>query len=73
MAFGAIALLQLGSALLKAPLRIEGEYQRPDGDTLVRQVRAPYAETTTLRQGEATIASEPGAGTTVTIRLPRAR
>ena len=45
-----------GSPMLKAPLRIEGEYQRPDGDTLVRTVRAPYAETTTLRQGEATIA-----------------
>ena len=45
-----------GSPLLKAPLRIEGEYRRPDGDTLVREVRAPYAETTTLRSGEATIA-----------------
>ena len=45
-----------GSPLLKAPLRIEGEYQRPDDDTLVREVRSPYAETTTLRNGEATIA-----------------
>ena len=45
-----------GSAMLKAPLRIEGEYQRPDQDTLVRVVRSPYAETTTLRNGEATIA-----------------
>lgn len=45
-----------GSALLKAPLRIEGEYQRPDNDTLVREVRKPYAETTTLRAGQATIA-----------------
>lgn len=45
-----------GSPLLKAPLRIEGEYQRPDNDSLVREVRAPYAETTTLRNGEATIA-----------------
>ena len=44
-----------GSAMLKAPLRIEGEYQRPDQDTLVREVRSPYAETTTLRNGEATI------------------
>ena len=44
-----------GSATLKAPLRIEGEYQRPDQDTLVREVRSPYAETTTLRNGEATI------------------
>jgi hypothetical protein len=45
-----------GSAMLKAPLRIEGEYQRPDQDTLVRAVRSPYVETTTLRNGEATIA-----------------
>jgi hypothetical protein len=45
-----------GSALLKAPLRIEGEYQRPDADTLVRQVRAPYVETTTIRAGEVAIA-----------------
>lgn len=45
-----------GSALLKAPLRIEGEYARPDADTLVREVRAPYVETTTIRGGEATIA-----------------
>lgn len=45
-----------GSPMLKAPLRIEGEYQRPDQDTLVRVVRSPYAETTTLRNGEATIA-----------------
>jgi hypothetical protein len=44
-----------GSAMLKAPLRIEGEYQRPNQDTLVREVRSPYAETTTLRNGEATI------------------
>ena len=29
-----------GSPLLKAPLRIEGEYRRPDDDTLVRAVRA---------------------------------
>jgi len=45
-----------GSAMLKAPLRIEGEYQRPDNATLVRAVRSPYVETTTLRNGEATIA-----------------
>lgn len=45
-----------GSAMLKAPLRIEGEYQRPDDRTLVRAVRSPYVETTTLRNGEATIA-----------------
>nr|WP_165942365.1 LolA-related protein [Luteimonas terricola] len=45
-----------GSAMLKAPLRIEGEYARPDDDTLVREVRVPYAETTTIRDGEASIA-----------------
>lgn len=45
-----------GSPMLKAPLRIEGEYQRPDNDSLVREVRSPYAETTTLRNGEATLA-----------------
>lgn len=45
-----------GSALLKAPLRIEGVYARPDDDTLVREVRVPYAETTTIRGGQATIA-----------------
>jgi hypothetical protein len=45
-----------GSKLLKAPLRLSGQYLRPDADTLVREVRAPYAETTTLRAGEATIA-----------------
>lgn len=44
-----------GSKLLKAPLRLSGEYRRPDADTLVREVRAPYAETTTLHAGEAVI------------------
>ena len=44
------------SKLLKAPLRISGEYSRPSGDTLVRQVRAPYAETTTISSGNVTIA-----------------
>lgn len=45
-----------GSKLLKAPLRLQGEYLRPRDDTLVREVRAPYAETTTIRAGEVTIA-----------------
>lgn len=50
-----------GSPLLKAPLRISGEYQRPRADTLVRQVHAPYTETTTIvaaanGAGEVTIA-----------------
>ncbi len=44
------------SPLLKQPLRMSGEYRRPREDTLVREVRAPYAETTTLRAGEASIA-----------------
>lgn len=44
------------SRLLKAPLRIAGEYRHPDAATLVREVRAPYAETTTIRAGEAVIA-----------------
>lgn len=47
-----------GSALLKAPLRLAGEYRRPDADTLVREVRSPYLETTTLRAGEAVIARD---------------
>lgn len=44
------------SKLLKAPLRISGEYRHPDAATLVREVRSPYAETTTIRGGEAVIA-----------------
>ncbi len=44
------------STLLKTPLRIEGEYVRPDAATFVRRVTAPYVETTTIRAGEATIA-----------------
>jgi hypothetical protein len=51
-----------GSKLLKAPLRISGEYRHPDAATLVREVRAPYAETTTIRAGEATI-ERPGRAT----------
>ena len=45
-----------GSPMLKAPLRLQGEYRRPDNATLVREVREPYAESTTLRQGQASIA-----------------
>jgi hypothetical protein len=45
-----------GSRLLKSPLRIEGEYRRPSDEVLVRQVRAPYAETSTIRGGSVTIA-----------------
>ena len=43
------------SPLLKAPLRIAGEYRRPNDTTLVREVQSPYAETTTIRDGQATI------------------
>lgn len=46
------------SSMLKRPLQLSGEYRRPDADTLVREVRVPYAETTTIRAGEATIARE---------------
>ena len=46
------------SPLLKAPLRLRGEYRRPQDDTLVREVIAPYRETTTLRAGTA-IGEEP--------------
>lgn len=45
-----------GSALLKEPLRVEGQYRRPDAGTLVREVRAPYAETTTIADGQVSIA-----------------
>lgn len=46
------------SPMLKTSLRIEGLYVRPDAGTLVREVRAPYAETTTIRAGEASIARD---------------
>lgn len=44
------------SRLMKAPLRVEGEYLSPDAATLVREVRAPYAETSTIRAGRVSIA-----------------
>lgn len=59
-----------GSPLLKAPLRIEGEYRRPSEGTLVREVRVPYAETTTIRAGEVQIAR--GGKTPRTFSLSRA-
>ena len=43
------------SRMLKNPLRLSGEYRRPTEGVLVREVRVPYAETTTIRAGEATI------------------
>ena len=36
-------------------MRISGEYRRPDAETLVREVRTPYPETTTIRAGQVTI------------------
>lgn len=44
------------SPLLRAPLRLSGEYRRPDADTLVREVHVPYLETTTIRASDVTIA-----------------
>ena len=49
-----------GSKLLKKPLRLQGEYLRPDADTLVRKVAAPYAETTTIRPGHSMPRRIPG-------------
>ncbi len=43
------------SPMLKQPLRLQGEYRREVDGRLVRQVVAPYAETTTLKAGEAVV------------------
>jgi len=43
------------SPMLKQPLRLQGEYRRETDGRLVRQVNAPYAETTTLADGEAVV------------------
>lgn len=43
------------SPLLKTPLRVEGEYRRPSADVLVRDVRAPYAEVSTIANGQVRI------------------
>ncbi|MCS3847506.1 hypothetical protein GGR70_002529 [Xanthomonas campestris] len=47
-----------GSALLKTPLRVQGHYRRPDAQTLVREVSAPYHETTTLTGDEGVLERE---------------
>ncbi|TZF87861.1 LolA-related protein, partial [Cognatilysobacter lacus] len=60
-----------GSRLLKKPLRIEGDYARPANDTLVRQVRAPYAETSTIRAGSVTIQRGTSAHTYSLDRAPQ--
>src|SRR3546814_975413 len=49
--------------LFPYPTLFRSEYQRPDEDTLVRQVRVPYVETTTITTdatgaGHATVARE---------------
>jgi hypothetical protein len=44
-----------GSAMLKTPLRVQGEYRREADGRLVRQVLSPYVETTTLSAGQAVI------------------
>ena len=43
------------SPMLRQPLRLQGEYRREVDGRLVRQVTAPYAETTTLASGEAVV------------------
>lgn len=43
------------SPMLRQPLRLQGEYRRETDGRLVRQVHAPYAETTTLAAGEAVV------------------
>ena len=60
-----------GSRLLKKPLRIEGEYARPAADTLVREVRLPYAETSTIRAGSVTIKRGTTARTYALDRAPQ--
>ncbi len=57
------------SPLLKNPLRVSGEYRHPDTGTLVREVRAPYQETTTIHDGKASIQR---GGSTRTFSLSRA-
>lgn len=55
------------SPLLKAPLRLSGEYRRPREDTLVREVRAPYRETTTIVSSKS-VSSATSAGEAVIAR-----
>jgi Outer membrane lipoprotein carrier protein LolA-like len=63
------------SPLLKTPLRLSGEYRRPDERTLVREVRAPYRETTTITSpnvSSTTAASTSGAGQATIARAGKA-
>ena len=57
------------SPLLKDALRVSGEYRHPDAGTLVREVRSPYQETTTIHDGKASIQR---GGSTRTFSLSRA-
>lgn len=50
-----------GSALLKAPLRIQGEYRRPEDGVLVRAVTSPYVEQSTIARGQVRISRDGGA------------
>lgn len=61
------------SQLLKEPLRLSGEYLRPREDTLVRQVRSPYVETTTIvsSKGDAGQATIERSGESRTYSLSR--
>lgn len=43
------------SALLSEPLWLVGELSQPDADTLVREVRSPYLERATIRDGRVTV------------------
>jgi hypothetical protein len=54
------------SPMLKTPLRLTGEYRRPDERTLVREVRTPYRETTTI------VSSGTGAGQATMTRAGKA-
>ncbi|ATB60512.1 putative secreted protein, xanthomonadin biosynthesis [Xanthomonas citri pv. fuscans] len=46
------------AARAATPLRVEGHYRRPDAQTLVREVSAPYRETTTLTGDEGVLERE---------------
>ncbi|WP_263973785.1 LolA-related protein [Stenotrophomonas sp. Marseille-Q4652] len=47
-----------GSALLKEPLRVSGQYRRPDATTLVREVQQPYRETSRIAGGKVVISRD---------------
>ncbi|MCK7592365.1 LolA-related protein [Pseudomarimonas salicorniae] len=47
-----------GSALLSEPLLLSGRLERPDEDTLLRVVEAPYRERSTIRDGRVELERE---------------